>query len=232
MSNQRKALVVYYSYSQQTGRAAEAVARALGEKGYEVSSALIEFTDPRYSKIFSKPVPMSLPALKIPTMLIPQRMRRTGEIRVPGEARQGDYDLVVIGSPTWWLTTNMPIRSYLHAREARRVLEGKPFAAFSVSRRYWKGNMKDVRKLGVADGGRWVDQTHFLAAGGQVRSMLSWLAYMKHGEPRERVLGVKMPPPNLKPNFEQQARDFVDSVTDQLASPVLEEVPAGTGSGP
>jgi hypothetical protein len=41
-----------------------------------------------------------------------------------------------------------------------------------------------------------------------------------------------MPAPNLKPDFEQQARDFVDSVTDQLASPRLEEVPAGTGSGP
>ena len=70
--------------------------------------------------------------------------------------KQGDYDLVVIGSPTWWLTTNMPIRSYLKSSAAESVLDGKPFAAFSVSRRYWKGNMKDVRKLGEDSGGRWV----------------------------------------------------------------------------
>ena len=209
----RKALVVYFSYSQQTRRVAEAVAKALEEKGYDVSSAQLEFTDPHYSKIFSKPVPMRLPALRIPTMLIPQRRRKTGEIRVPDEARVGAYDLVVIGSPTWWLTTNMPIRSYLHSPEAKRVLEGKPFAAFSVSRRYWKGNMKDVRKLGEADGGRWVEQAHFTSAGGQVKSMLSWLAYMKHGEPRERSFGLRLPPPNLKPDFEQQAREFVNDVT-------------------
>ena len=36
--------------------------------------------------------------------------------------------------------------------------------------------------------------------------MLSWLGYMKHGEPQERVMGLKMPPPNLKPDFEEQAR--------------------------
>ena len=75
--------------------------------------------------------------------------------------------------------------------------------------------MKDVRKLGEAAGGNWLGETHFLAAGGQVRSMLSWLAYMRRGEPRERVLGVPMPPPNLKPDFEQRARDFVDQVAAQ-----------------
>ena len=121
----------------------------------------------------------------------------------------------MIGSPTWWLTTNMPVRSYLESPVAETVLGGKPFAAFSVSRRYWRGNMTDVRKLGEADGGRWLGETHFLAAGGQVRSMLSWLAYMRRGEPRERILGIPMPPPNLKPGFEQQARDFVDQVAAQ-----------------
>lgn len=231
MNARGRALVIYFSYSGQTGRVADAVGNALAENGYEVSRAPLEFTDPRYSKIFSKPVPMSLPALKIPTMLIPQRMRKTGEIRIPPEAQKGDYDLVLIGSPTWWLTTNMPVRSYLHSREAGRVLEGKPFAAFSVSRRYWKGNMKDVRKLGEAEGGRWVDQTHFTSAGGQVKSMLSWLAYMKHGEPRERSFGLKMPPPNLKPDFEQQARDFVDSVTGRLAEPRMEGVKTASGAG-
>ena len=47
--------------------------------------------------------------------------------------------------------------------------------------------------------------------------MLSWLAYMKRGEPRERILGVKMPPPNLKPDFEQQARSFIDRVATKSA---------------
>ena len=214
-----KALVVYFTFSQQTGRVAEVVAEALGEKGYDVSKSAIEFTDPKWAGRFSD-VPMHFAVMKIVSILVSQRMRRTGEIGIPDAAQSGDYDLVVVGSPTWWLTTNMPVRSYLKSAVAKRVLGGKPFAAFSVSRRSWKGNMKDVRKLGEADGGRWLGETHFLAAGGQVRSMLSWLAYMRRGEPRERILGVPMPPPNLKPDFEQQASDFVDRVAVDVREPV------------
>ena len=75
-----------------------------------------------------------------------QLRRRAGEIASPTEAQEGDYDLVVVGSPTWWLTTNMPIRSFeVACRKA--ILAGKPFAAASISRRYYKGNLKDVKKL-------------------------------------------------------------------------------------
>ena len=42
--------------------------------------------------------------------------------------------------------------------------------------------------------------------------MLSWLGYMKHGEPQERVLGLDLPPPNLQPDFEEQAKTFVASL--------------------
>ena len=44
--------------------------------------------------------------------------------------------------------------------------------------------------------------------------MLAWLGYMKHGEPQARVMGLKMYPPNLKPDFEEQARAFVDGLVD------------------
>jgi hypothetical protein len=94
-------------------------------------------------------------------------------------------------------------------------MSGRPFASASVSRRYYKGNLKGIRKLGEANGGHLVGETHFVVAGGQVKSMLSWLGYMKHGEPRARVLRMSMPPPNLKPDFEDQARAFVDEILDQ-----------------
>ena len=55
--------------------------------------------------------------------------------------------------------------------------------------------------------------------------MLSWLGYMKHGEPQERVFGLKMPPPNLKPDFEEQARTFVDGVLDHVLDQPVEASP-------
>src|SRR5207247_7394462 len=83
--------------------------------------------------------------------------------------------------------------------ESKPVLSGKPFACASISRRYYSFNLRQMKKLGEKNGGRFIDKTHFVAAGGQVKSMLSWLGYMKHGEAQERVMGLKMPPPNLKP---------------------------------
>jgi hypothetical protein len=98
------------------------------------------------------------------------------------------------------------------------VLSGTPFACASVSRRYYSINLGQMKKLGEKNGGRFVGKTHFVVAGGQVKSMLSWLGYMKHGEPQERVMGMGMPPPNLKPDFEQQARGFIESVVDRTIS--------------
>jgi len=113
---------------------AQVVAERFTEHGCEVTSAPLEFTDPNHSKSFSK-WPMSFPVPSMVRMLLPQRRRKTGEIGIPREAQEGDYDLVVIGSPTWWLTVNMPIRSYLKSPAAKSVLEGKPFAADAVARR-------------------------------------------------------------------------------------------------
>jgi flavodoxin len=212
---QPKVLIVYFTLSQQTGRVVDAMADAGRAKGWDITTAKIEFTDPKWTKRIKAP-PMKWAAARIGTILFAQRSKRTGPIGIPAEAAGGDYDLVLIGSPTWWLTTNMPIRSYLKSPEAKKVMDGKPFAAASVSRRYWKGNIKDVRELGEANGGRWVDQTHFLAEGGQVKTMMSWLAFYKYGEARERSFGLKMPPPNLQSNYPDQARDFIDTVHERV----------------
>ena len=164
---------------------------------------------------------MKRPFANLVTVLPAQLRHKTGEITIPAEARSGDYDLVVLVSPTWWFQTSMPIRSYLESPDAKTVLEGKPFACASVSRRYYSINLGQQRKLGERNGGRWIDKTHFVSAGGQAKSMLAWLGYMKHGEPQERVFGLKMYPPNLKPDYEEQARAFVDSLVDGVLTQPL-----------
>ncbi len=114
--------------------------------------------------------------------------RATGEIRIPPEAESGDYDLVCIGSPTWWLTTCMPIRSYLESDEAGRLLKGKSVAGFVVCRRYWKNNLETVMKL------------------------------LGTGEYRERYLGIKIPPTNLQPDGDDAARAFAGQLADRLGA--------------
>jgi flavodoxin len=211
-----KVLIVYFTLTQQAGRVAEAMAQALEARGCDVAKASIEFIDERWVPHLSQ-FPMKRPIRQLATILPAQARHKTGEIRIPPEAQTGDYDLVVLVSPTWWFQTSMPIRSYLESPEGKAMLNGKPFACASVSRRYYGTNLRQMKKLGEKGGGRFVDKTHFVSAGGQVKSMLAWLGYMKHGEPQERVFLLKMYPPNLKPDFEEQARTFVDGVVGQIS---------------
>lgn len=219
-----KVLIVYYTLTKQVGRVADALATALESRDCEVEKALIEFTDERWVPKLSQ-FPMQRPFPQIASILPAQLRHKTGEIRIPAEAEAGDYDLVVLASPTWWFQTSMPIRSYLESQAARTALDGKPFVTVSVSRRYYSINLRQQRKLGERKGGRFIDKTHFVVAGGQVKSMLSWLGYMKHGEPQARVLGLTMPLPNLKPDYEEQARSFVDGLVDDVL-----RRPVATGS--
>ena len=119
--------------------------------------------------------------------------RRPAKIAVPDVVTEQEYDLVCIGSPTWWLSTDVPVRSFLQSETASRVLNGKPFAAAVCCRRYWPHNLKTVPRLGTKQGGVFAAGIHFRYQGGQVRSLLSLLSYLGSGEYRYRYLGSPDP---------------------------------------
>jgi menaquinone-dependent protoporphyrinogen IX oxidase len=210
-----RVLFVYYTHTQQAQRVCEAMAAVMRERGCDVTQASIEFTDPHYSKNFST-FPFKHAVFGILPLLWPQLRRKTGQIGIPDEAKSGDYDLVVLGSPTWFFTTNMPLRSYLKSNDARTVLGGKPFGIYVVCRRYWSVNLKEAKKLATAQGGTYIDGIRFTYQGGQIRSLLSLLSYFGKGEMRERSLGIKIPPTNLKPDFGDQATAFANKLADTL----------------
>src|SRR3954452_3281140 len=105
-------LFVYYSHTQQAQRVCDAMAEVLRGRGCDVTQAGIEFTDKKYAKNFST-FPFKHAVFGILPLLLPQLRQKTCEIGIPDAARQGDYDLVVLGSPTWFFRTAMPLRSYL-----------------------------------------------------------------------------------------------------------------------
>jgi len=233
MNSPRKpsVLFVFYTHTEQSRRVADAMAGVLRERGCDVALAEIEFTDPRYARKFGR-FPFRHAVLDLLAVLPAQVRRSTGQIRIPDVAREGDYDLVCFGSPTWFFTTNMPLRSYLKSAEAGKVLAGKRFAAYVVCRRYWSINLKEVRKLGTARGGRYLGGIRFQFAGGQIRSFLSLISYFGKGEMRERYLGVKIPPTNLKPDFLGQSQVFANRLADGLGSGHTAPDEVAPASGP
>ena len=140
------------------------------------------------------------------------------QIRVPDSVTEGEYDLVVVGAPTWWLSTDVAMRTFMESEAAHKVLNGKPFAAVVCCRRYWKHNMKTLERKGTACGGTFADSIHFRYQGGQVRSLCSLLSYLSTGEYRERYLGVKIPPTNIQDYHLGQARKCADGLANRLAA--------------
>ncbi|MGE2717238.1 flavodoxin family protein [Mycolicibacterium litorale] len=219
-------LLVYYTYTGQSLKVLETVGEVFGTRGCEVHKARIELTDRRYAERFSR-FPMKRVWPDMLSVLPAQLRRATAEIRIPDAARDGDYDLVCIGSPTWWRATNMAIRSFLRSDEASRLLSGTPFVTFVVCRRYWRENIRTVRRLGQRRGGRYLGGMHFEYPGGQVRSMLSLTSYLGSGEYRDRYLGMRIPTTNVQPEQLEQARAFAARLADKLFgdAPVRERPP-------
>jgi len=210
-------LFVYYSYTKQTLKVIEAMAEVLRNRGCEVFLGGIEFTDPRYAARF-KTFPMPHPCREVFGMILPVARRVTGEIRIPDIVTAREYDLVCIASPTWWLSTNVPIRSFLESETAGRVLKGKRFAVAVICRRYWRHNLKTVRTLATKLGGVFQDAIHFTYEGGQVRSLLSLISYLGSGEYRPRYLGMRIPPTNIQKYHLEEARKFANGLADRLPS--------------
>src|SRR5271169_6088036 len=146
-----KVLFVYYTYTKQTLKVVEAMSEALRERGCDVQHAQIDLTDKRYTARFHQ-FPMPHPFLEVLAMIPAEIFRKTGEISIPDEALGGDYDLICIGSPTWWLSTSLPIRSYLDTEAAGAVLKDTPFATVVVCRRYFGHNLRTVKKLATRRG--------------------------------------------------------------------------------
>lgn len=210
-----RVLFVYFTYTKQTFRVVEAMTEAFRERGCEVQHAAIDLTDPRYRARFHE-FPMPHPFRELVGMIPAELRRATGEISIPEKARSGEYDLVVIGSPTWWLSTSVPIRSYLESDAAGFVLGGTAFATVVVCRRYYGHNLRTVKKLATQRGGKYLDGIHFAYQGGQVKSLLSLLSYLGSGEYRDRYLGVSIPPTNIQEDQLDTARGFANGLADRL----------------
>ena len=212
-----RVLFVYFTYTQQSLKVVEAMADVLRARGCDVRLARIELSDPRWSERFTR-FPLRHAWLDVLGMMPAQLRNATGEIAIPDEARDGGYDLVVIGSPTWWIKTSVPIRSYLASDAAGRILRDTRFAAFVVCRRYWGVNLRGVRRLATARGGRYVGGIPFSFGGGQIRSLLALISYFGHGEERGRYLGVKIPSTNLAPEYIAQAHGFATGLAEMLVT--------------
>ena len=183
-----RVLLLYYSFTNQTRRVAQAMAESFREQGCEADEAAIEFVDERYRIEF----PLKPFWRKLLGWFWPQLCGRTGAVRIPPEILDREYDLICLGSPTWWLKPAMPVTSFLKSESAKKLLSGKRFAVFAVCRAIWWNNLRIVKKLATRQGGTFVEGAAFCFRGNQVQTGLSFLNYMRTQTNPERYCGIKI----------------------------------------
>jgi hypothetical protein len=213
-----RVLLVHYTFTQQSLAMSDAMADGFRERDCGVTQSRIELVDKRYGPRFSE-FPMPNAFWGVLRMLPAQLLRKTGEIHMAPEVGGPGYDLVCVVSSTWWLTTSLPIRSFLKAPGTPALLQGARFADVVVCRRYWGGNHPTVEKLGVKGGGEYVDGIHFTYAGGQIRSLLSLISYLGSGTYRARYFGIPIPRTNLTDAQLDEGRKFARTLADRVAEP-------------
>ena len=210
-------LFAYFSYTNQTKKVLDVMAEVLQNRNCEVTFARIELTDPRYEKRFES-FPLKKPYREMFGMIPAELRDKPVEIAIPTVVTDREYDLVVVGAPTWWLSTDVAMRTFMESDQAKKALKGKPFATVVCCRRYWKHNFKTLQRKGKASGAIFADGIHFRYQGGQIRSLASLLSYLGSGEYRHRYLGVKIPPTNIQDHHLKEARTFADKLATLTAA--------------
>lgn len=205
-SSRPNILVVYYSFTNQTHRVSEVMIREFERLGCNATACRIELDDPRYR--IQWPFKPLIP--KFLRWFFPQVAGRVGKVKVPAEVLESEeYDLVCVGSPTWFLNPALPVSSFLKTPEAEQLLAGgKPFAVFTVCRKFWWNNLRVVKKLAKNRGGKFLDGAAFCFEGNQIQTALSCLGYFQTGKDQERVFGIRVYKFGIPEEGLDKAREF------------------------
>ncbi len=142
MTEKKKILILYYSFSSQTKNILLSLARGMEKAGAEVSFEPLVLVEPR-----KFPIGSYHGTLKA---MVTTFFRQQIAIKPLSDVKTKKWDLIVVGGPTWSFQPSGPILFLLNHEETA-FLAGKKILPVISCRRYWKHNYKSiVRILGKA----------------------------------------------------------------------------------
>jgi hypothetical protein len=166
-----RALIVYYSFTAQTERAAAELEKSCIDAGWEARTCKLDFAAgaPEFPlrPLIGRAMELSLPSL----------LERPAPVRFDESILDEAWDLVLIGSPTWLVSPARPVSSFLQTPAARHLLDGTPFGVFVVCRGFWRRNRARVRALGERAGGRYAGGAGFGFDGRYLQTNKAFFAY-------------------------------------------------------
>jgi len=145
-------LLIYYSFSGQTGVLINRLAAGLKEQGVEVF----------FEKL--KPVKhLRFPVgsiLRTYLMMLTTFFRKRVPIKELSSKCRKDYDLIILAGPTWSYNPSGPVLSFLD-RDGKDILGGREVLPLISCRGYWKMHWLGLRKKLIQCGAHFANMIAF-----------------------------------------------------------------------
>lgn len=200
-------LVVYYSQSGQLKKILENLTAPLkNSEEYHVDfleiSPVEKYPFPWNKNTFFNVFPESFLQLPNPNHPFPQ------------EVFQKEYDLIVLGWQTWYLSPSIPVNSFLKSEEAKRLLQGKSIVTVSASRNMWILAQEKVKKLLHGAGANLVGNIALVDRNLNHISVITIVHWMMSGK-KTKYLGV-FPKPGVREEDIKAVSRFGECIKTRL----------------
>ena len=198
-----KVLIVYYSFTGQAQRAAEAVAGVTQQAGHVVATLRIDFADD--SVRLQRPLTWS-------QISAWGKLASQGEtapiVLSPSAMAEDTYDLVLLFSNTWSFSPAVPVQSLLKSEVGRRLLNGRPVAIYVICRGFWRRNLAITTSLVQAAGGHVIGGEGFTHPGAWLTSTVQTVRHMMSTSEQRRWGLLPLPAFGLSDEALSRARHF------------------------
>lgn len=132
----------------------------------------------------------------------------------PNELFQKNYDLVILGYQTWYLSPSVPFNSFLKSEEGKNILTGKPVVTVSASRNMWIFAQEKTKKLLQAAKANLVGNIALVDRHWNHISVITIVHWMMGGK-KTKYLGI-FPKPGVSDNDIASSSKFGESLEKYL----------------
>lgn len=175
----KKALVLYYSLTNNGKGAIDRVSTGLEAEGYTVTKQSVVVKE---RELFAFPFQQRLAFWKI---MIRAILRQPAKIEPLGIKPDHDYDLIVVESQTWFVGISAPVEAIFQNPVNRGVFAGRDVAVVNVCRGLWRRPQAMLVRRVESYGGRVVGARAFENPGREPIRSASLFIFLGVGAPNK-----------------------------------------------
>jgi len=125
-----------------------------------------------------------------------------------------DFDLIILGYPIWFLSSPIPLTTFLKSKEAKIVMKGKPVITVIGARNMWVMAQEDIKRMIIDNGGFLKGNVALHDRNNNLSSVVTIIYWMTTGK-KDRYLGL-FPKPGISDADILDVKRFAPVISDAI----------------